>query len=164
MAFAAFAPLAEMAGSMVLPEIEGLVGAETAKVLSPLAKSALSSLVSSKAIGKLPHKLGNLFFGKHHKTARHLIKKGSKVAGVLSSKQTHKLIKDGLNVGQAFGMLDANQANSILDTHKQAMSLHDQLSSFNKKYDPLSPKFDMRGVTSAASNALASSYGGKNMI
>lgn len=153
MAFLALAPLAEMAGAAAMPAIESLIGAESAKVLTPVAKKALTSIAGSKAASSLAHKLGNHFFGGKSKTARKLIKKGGKVAGVLASKQTHKLIEQGLNVGQGLGMLDSSQANSILDAHSKAMSVHDQLSAFNQKHDPLSPKFDMGKAVAAAADA-----------
>jgi len=142
MAMAAI-PLLEMAGTAAAPMIEDLIGAEMLQKISPLAKKALSHVIKSKAVHKGLKKIGNKFFGKHHKTARGLLKKGQKIAGVLGGKQAHKLIKGGLNVGASLGMLDQDQADNIMGGYNKALSLHDQLSNFNKKHVGLTPKVNL---------------------
>lgn len=145
------APLAEMAGAAAAPALESLVGEEAAKVVSPTAEKALKSLVTSKHVTSGLHKLGNKFFGsKAGKTARNIAKKSDKVMGVVAGKQAHKLLGSGLEIGKGLGIIDDNQAKNVLDAHAKAMSLHDKLSAFNKKDDPLKPKVDMKDVMSAA--------------
>ncbi len=136
------APLAAMAGEAALPAIEGIVGTEASKVLTPLATEGLKKVQKSGLIEKGLSKLGNSLFGKHSKTARKLMKKGSSVAGVAFNPKTQNLINKGLGVAQGLGVLNESQASNIKDGYSKALSLHDRLSQFNKKDDPLKPKFD----------------------
>ena len=136
----ALAPLAEMAGSAMAPMVEDLVGKEAYQTLSPLAKQALSKVMHSKKTGRALHKIGNHFFGKKHKTARKLLRKGRSVAGVFAGKDAQKLIKGGLKVGSSLGMLSPDQADNIAEGYKKALSIHDKMSQFNKKHEGLTPK------------------------
>lgn len=155
----ALAPLVEMAGAAAAPAIEGLVGKEAAKVLTPAAGKALKAIAHSDAaksvVGKVGGKLANSFFGKHSKTARNIAKKASSVMGVATGKTAHKVLGHGLDVASGLGILDKSQADSILDAHKKAMSLHDTLSAFNKKHDPLAPRVPSSVVKSLVGPAAA---------
>jgi len=131
------APLGEMALTSLAPELESLIGAEAAKVLTPLARQGIGKVASSGIIGKGLSKLGNTLFGRHSKTARKLMKKGSSVAGVAFDPRTQGLLKGGMGVAQDLGMVDKSTADNILGGYNKALSLHDKMSQFNKKRDPL---------------------------
>lgn len=140
------APLLEMGGteaaSLAAPAIEKIAGKEAGKILTPLAQKAIKQLASSKLVHSGISKLGNHLYGKTSKNARELMKKGGKIASFASSKQAHKMLGTGLDVGEALGVINGDKKKKILDAHKQAMRIHDTLSSFNKKKDPLKAKVD----------------------
>jgi len=133
MALAAL-PLAEMAGSVIAPGLESMIGKETYSKLAPLAKEGLHKVLKSKAVSKIGHKLGNKLFGKS-KTARKLMKGASKVAGIATGKGAQKLVKSGLGIGQDLGLVSGKTADNILGGYNKALSLHDKLSNFNQPKD-----------------------------
>lgn len=134
------APLAGLAGGAGLHK---LMGSKIGKHLSSDAKKSLEHIVNSKTVHKGLSKLGNSYFGKHSKTARHLLHKGAKVAGMVAgSKTAHKVLTEGLGIGQQLGMLGKHQSSNILDKYNHAMSLHDKMSKINEKHDPLNQKVD----------------------
>jgi hypothetical protein len=124
--------LAPIAASLAEPAIASLLGPAVAKNLTPLAKAGLEKLVKSKVAGKAVHKLGNALFGKKHKTARKLLKKGRSVAGVAFGKNSGKILGKGLDLAGDLGMLDEHQREAIKTGHEKAMSIHDQLSELNR--------------------------------
>ena len=157
------APLVEMGASAAAPAIESLIGKEMASTVTPMAEKALGHLISNKSVHKKIGKLGNHLFGhKHHKTARSLINKGSKVANMASSKQAQSLLNTGLSVGQGLGVVSNDQANKIKSGYGKALSLHDQMSEFNKPDDPLVGKVSLPDmVKQMASTAVSASTEGK---
>jgi hypothetical protein len=126
----AIAPIAASLAGVAEPAVASLLGPTIAKNLTPMAKAGLEKLVKSKVAGKAVHKIGNALFGKKHKTARKLFKKGRSIAGVVGGQG--KTLDKGLNLAGDLGMLDKNQKEAIKTGHEKAMSLHDQLSEMNK--------------------------------
>ena len=145
-AMAAAPELASLAGQAATSVLGGKVSKEVLDKAVPYVEKGASKLLKSKVfhkgLSKGIHKIGNAVFGKHHKTARDLLKKGGKVAGMLASKEAHNVLKTGLDVGKELGMISNKTASSLLDGHKKAMSVHDKLSKFNKIHQQLKPKAD----------------------
>lgn len=134
MALIAAAPvLAELAGPTLAPFLEEMIGPAVMKTLSPVAKKALTHVLHSKAAGKAMKKIGNKFFGKKHKHARHFLKKAAHVSNVAFGKKAHKLVKHGLDIGEGLGVIDDKQAHKIKSGYEKASEWHDKLSHFNKK-------------------------------
>ena len=151
------APLVEMGAAAAAPTIESLVGKEMASTVAPLAQKALGHIISSKSVHKKIGRLGNHLFGhKHHKTARSLMSKGSKIANIASSKQAQGLMKAGLSVGEATGVLSGSQAANIKSGYGKALSMHDQLSKFNKPEDPLVGKVSLQSIAKQMAPMAAS--------
>jgi len=125
----ALAPIAASLAGVAEPAVASLLGPAIAKNLTPMAKAGLEKIVKSKVAGKAVHKIGNALFGKKHKTARKLMKKGRSIAGVPGG---GKILGKGLDLAGDLGMLDKHQREAIKTGHEKAMSLHDQLSEMNK--------------------------------
>ena len=129
------APLIAMGASAAAPYISQ----NALKLLSPLAESALNKVISSGAIGKIGGKLANRFFGKKHSTARKLMNKAKKAAKFAVSDEGTAMLNQGLDIGEALGAIDKGTVDSVKekhsdakDMHEKALSIHDQLSGFNK--------------------------------
>jgi hypothetical protein len=124
--------LAPLAGMALEPAIASILGPAVAKNLSPLAMKGVEKLIKSKVAGKAVHKIGNALFGKKHKTARKLMKKGRSIAGVAFGKNSKNILGKGLDLAGDLGMLDEGQREAIKTGHAKAMSIHDQLSELNR--------------------------------
>ena len=153
MAFLAAPEIAELAGSTIGPMLGNKFGDAAGKRLTSLGtkglESALSSPLFHKKLGQASHKIGNALFGKHHKTARSLMHKAGKIGGALTSQKAHNLLKGGLAIGSDLDLVSKGTGKSILDAHSKAMSVHDQLSKFNKLHKSLTPKYDKHSSTLA---------------